>query len=777
MLKNGVVYRGTVDRDKPLLWVYDGLKRVVLRDSKVARIDSDAALRNLEQFRIEQPLVVHGGAMPKEVVHVTAGPWNDRGRRSFAYQNARGKVVRMEQAINELNPHQVKIRGVDGFWVGPLSTTRIPREIVLGILGKVDRRDQNERVRVARYLIQAGWYAEAREELDRISMDFRDDADLRERLNAARSSLGQLAAVQIKGDIDRLRLARQPAGASSLLQSFPTQDVAADLEAEVRELRRTQAAQVAADKLLAADLVALHSRLFPRPKVEEPVKSEADAVKKEATSGAEKPKRETSKPARVKVEWDDEMTEVLKALRDAPDAVRDRFTAWRTAQSEPGKAGEALLALALSGYVVGTDAAVEELSTARALWTLRNQVRDYLRAAGQSERDLLLEKMESVSLPVKDGTAIAVKKLDTVSRLARFMPPPLEDLDATVVPGKAKTLRVRDDDNPTPTDYTVLLPPEYHPLRSYPTIVALHDGDGPAGAVAWWAAEAARRGYLVIAPEYLVPDQGKEYRYTESEQAAVELAIRDAKRRFAIDSDRVFVGGQLEGANMAWDFALAHPDLCAGAVVVSGLPAKYVNRYLTHNAEKLPLYVVLGDLAPAANEIIFGQILKPLILKAWDVTYVEYFKRGLEDLPEEAPAIFEWMERKRREPYPKSFEFDSARASDVRSFGVVVREFRAGRSTAPEAVDGFGRNLHPASIKLDSSGMSNLLRLQTDGVKQLDVWISPRLIDFSRKMEVRVNGRSQKGLPKPDLHPLLEDLRIRGDRQQLYWMKVRVDLG
>src|SRR5260370_41225722 len=68
VLKNGIVYHGMVDRDKPILWVYDGLKRVVVRDSKVARIESDTSLRNFEVFRIEQPLVVHSGSMPKEVI-------------------------------------------------------------------------------------------------------------------------------------------------------------------------------------------------------------------------------------------------------------------------------------------------------------------------------------------------------------------------------------------------------------------------------------------------------------------------------------------------------------------------------------------------------------------------------------------------------------------------------------------------------------------------------------------------------------------------------------
>ena len=40
------------------------------------------------------------------------------------------------------------------------------------------------------------------------------------------------------------------------------------------------------------------------------------------------------------------------------------------------------------------------------------------------------------------------------------------------------------------------------------------------------------------------------------------------------------------------------------------------------------------------------------------------------------------------------------------------------------------------------------------------MWVSPKLIDFKRKIEVRVNGRSYKGAPRYDLSPLLEDLRL-----------------
>ena len=61
----------------------------------------------------------------------------------------------MEQAINEIGPYMVRIRGVDGYWQGQLATSQVPREVILGILAKVNQKDSKERIRVARFLIQA----------------------------------------------------------------------------------------------------------------------------------------------------------------------------------------------------------------------------------------------------------------------------------------------------------------------------------------------------------------------------------------------------------------------------------------------------------------------------------------------------------------------------------------------------------------------------------------------------------------------------------------------
>src|SRR5262249_42229128 len=101
-----------------------------------------------------------------------------------------------------------------------------------------------------------------------------------------------------------------------------------------------------------------------------------------------------------------------------------------------------------------------------------------------------------------------------------------------------------------------------------------------------------------------------------------------------------------------------------------------------------------------------------------------------------------------------------------------------GFTTAPEAAELLGENLNPARIEMRSSGPSNLISLQIKGVRRLDVWLSPRLIDFKRRPELRINNRpyrAVKGPVKLDLETMLDDLRLRGDRQQIYWYRLAVE--
>ena len=744
VLKNGIVYKGTADKDFTIVTISDGLKRIILRDNRVSRIDSDPGFSKLERFRLDQPLEISGGNMPPVAVDIRATPWDAKGRRSFRYSTATRKGIEMQQAINVMSPHMVNYRGIDGFWLGQGATNQVPRPVIMGLLGRVDQTDEEQRLKVARWLIQAEWFPEAKEALDGLGRDF---AGLANTVADVRRSVSEMEARANLAEVEIRRDGRQPVASLARLRAIPVNDLPEALVEDIRDRLRAVEDRAAEDRDLAASLRRLADQL-------------------------------TDDDRRV---WKDHLAEVLEGIGQAPDAARVRLEppaeAVPAPASIPVPAAPAALASVpvppevspaahfarmMSSWVVGPDTSTETLKTALALWKGRDAVENFLADPDPSKRETLLA----------DLVKITELDLPTLEQMLPRMMPPLRDRDRLrEVSQGVKIRRVTDDANPIPSEYAVALPPEYHPLRSYPAVVVLHDGRGPMSAIESVSVEATRRGYITIAPEYL--SGGK----VGGDPAAVILALRDARKRYAIDSDRVFVMGQLDGGQAAWEIGLGHPDTFAGLVAISGFPARYTYRYAAKNADIIPIYAALGELAPGAREVVFDGLVKRMIDAVQDVTYVDYLRRGHEPLPEEVPPAFDWMDRRRRDPAPKGFDVVTARQVDDRFYGVVIRDFVPGRATAPEATDPFGKNLNPATIKMRSSVSGNQFTLTTSGLARMDVWLSSKLINPDKPILVKINTnivyRSQPAAN--DLAPMLEDVRIRGDRQQLYFLKVAAD--
>jgi hypothetical protein len=57
--------------------------------------------------------------------------------------------------------------------------------------------------------------------------------------------------------------------------------------------------------------------------------------------------------------------------------------------------------------------------------------------------------------------------------------------------------------------------------------------------------------------------------------------------------------------------------------------------------------------------------------------------------------------------------------------------------------------------------------------REVTIWLSPRLVDFSARLQVHVKSKTAfNDFVAPSLEDLLEDLRVRGDRERLYWAKL-----
>src|SRR5205823_6769723 len=111
--------------------------------------------------------------------------------------------------------------------------------------------------------------------------------------------------------------------------------------------------------------------------------------------------------------------------------------------------------------------------------------------------------------------------------------------------------------------YWVQLPPEYQQGRSYPVLIVLHQvGEGPKPMMQRCGYHAALHGYILVAPAW-GGETGSRYSYSPEEHGAVLHVFGDVRRRFAVNSDRVFLLGAGEGGSMAFDVGLSHPDLFA----------------------------------------------------------------------------------------------------------------------------------------------------------------------------------------------------------------------
>ena len=118
-------------------------------------------------------------------------------------------------------------------------------------------------------------------------------------------------------------------------------------------------------------------------------------------------------------------------MEEAPDAVRDRFAAWRKAKAQPGMTDQAQFALAMSGYVAGHELAARELKAAETLWKARDEMRDYLALELPQAGSEPVAALSTLDWSVVAGGSDMIHRLEVMTRIVQLMPPPRQD-DATL---------------------------------------------------------------------------------------------------------------------------------------------------------------------------------------------------------------------------------------------------------------------------------------------------------------------------------------------------------
>ena len=223
--------------------------------------------------------------------------------------------------------------------------------------------------------------------------------------------------------------------------------------------------------------------------------------------------------------------------------------------------------------------------------------------------------------------------------------------------------------------------------------------------------------------------------------------IRDVRRHYNIDSDRIFLAGFGDGGSAAWDIGLSHPDLFAAVVPFAGQPRLNVLMSLWPNAMYTPVYAVSGEMLGYATRNI-NRVTADWISKGFPCLHVVYRGRGYEWFPSELATAFEWMNRRRRlNPNPEigRYPYDdrlgtslcTIRSSDDRFFWLSTESIKdlhlLENKSSPTA------HVVPARMQAIIKPGNHVV-VSTWGLRQVTVWFSLNMLDFSRPVTIKLNG-------------------------------------
>jgi predicted esterase len=320
----------------------------------------------------------------------------------------------------------------------------------------------------------------------------------------------------------------------------------------------------------------------------------------------------------------------------------------------------------------------------------------------------------------------------------------------------------------TPQPYELFVPPAYRAEKRWPLVVTLHGFKGNAGdyfrntfGLARDAAdgesleghgrhgEAPTKGPMIV----IAPTGRGQAMYRHAGEVDVLEAIDDARRRFNVDPDRIYVtGGSMGGTGAAY-LPYRNPDLFAAAAALAGYHDQRVRADTDHarlskaerflqaersdvdwaeNGLHLPTLLVRGtkdvplewtrSLARRLKELgyRFEHREPELGHNVWSETYAE-------------GAIFRYFAPFKRPAAPREVRLRTARERTSRAWWVSIDE-----RAAPDAFADVDARV----------GADGLVTVRTDGVTTLTLSPGEELLPAGQPLRVEIDGQRLEG-PRP----------------------------
>ena len=365
-------------------------------------------------------------------------------------------------------------------------------------------------------------------------------------------------------------------------------------------------------------------------------------------------------------------------------------------------------------------------------------VRRLIAAADGAKRDVNGDFLRMLAALARDRLGGTVDKASPSSW--RLVHSALMEFEELQLEAQGRTARLRssgfvriayNDDIDGSTQFCrAYLPADYSANKPWPLILSLH-GYNPANPeyVDWWRVEQRHHAIAETKPTIVIEPHGRgNAQYLGFGDRDVMRCLDEAKRRFSVDADRVYLTGESMGGHGTWAIATRHPDVFAAVAPVFGgwdfrisnvsgppivpppqtsLDAFSLERASSFaNAENLlhvPLFIVHGDADPAVNVENSRHAVRMMQRWGYDVRYHEMPGWVHEDLGQQ-PAIADWLLTHRRIAAPKTIRIRSTDLAGAAAYWLRVRSFENPAEVIRVSAD----VLQPGLVRIDSSNVAAL---------------------------------------------------------------------
>lgn len=300
------------------------------------------------------------------------------------------------------------------------------------------------------------------------------------------------------------------------------------------------------------------------------------------------------------------------------------------------------------------------------------------------------------------------------------------------------------------------LPPDYSDAQRWPLVLQLH-GYNPENPPLhrWWSID---QRYSTVAERknviYIEPHGRGNAQYIGIGERDVLRCLQEAKARFAVDDDRVYLTGESMGGHGTWAIASRHPHLFAAAAPVFGgwdfrvstisgppvpenQPSTALESFIQErrssfaNAESLlnvPMLVIHGDSDRAVSVENSRHATQMLQRWGYQIRYREMPGWGHEELDQRLNVV-DWLLEHRRNSAPRRVRLRSTDLSGAHAHWLKARAMEE-----PQRL-----------IRADAEVVKpGLVRIDSENLAAFDLALPENLRGSARELDIVWNGMSQR---------------------------------